>query len=180
MVKWMYGANVGNTSEVLEFEYNYVVATLTKINQEGDISLEDIKEQVTAIVKKQKKGKIIIEKINSESFSTLTDLATRMNSQIQIASKVNFLNNQIQNLGNEPQLLGMVSSSETNEIIEAIEGENAIFVAKVISRNEVRDSGDFSKQKKQMFTTIIRNASASVYNALKEDAEVIDNRNDFY
>ena len=180
MVRWMYNANIGDISEVFEFGNSYVVATLTKINQEGDISLEDIKEQVTAIVKKQKKGKIIIEKINSESFSTLTDLATRMNSQIQIASKVNFLNNQIQNLGNEPQLLGMVSSSETNEIIEAIEGENAIFVAKVISRNEVRDSGDFSKQKKQMFTTIIRNASASVYNALKEDAEVIDNRNDFY
>ena len=180
MVRWMYNANIGDISEVFEFGNSYVVATLTKINQEGDISLEDIKEQVTAIVKKQKKGKIIIEKINSESFSTLTDLATRMNSQIQIASKVSFLNNQIQNLGNEPQLLGAVSSSETNETTKALEGENAIFVARVISRNEARTSGDFSNQKNQMFTTIKRNASTSAYNTLKEDAEVIDNRNNFY
>ena len=39
---------------------------------------------------------------------------------------------------------------------------------------------DFSNQKNQMFTTIKRNASTSAYNTLKEDAEVIDNRNDFY
>ena len=180
MVKWMNGANVGDISEVFEFENNYVVAALTKINQEGDIPLDDVKEQITAIVKKQKKGKIIIEEINSESFSSLSDLATRMNSQVQIVSKVSFLNNQIQNLGNEPQLLGAVSSSETNETTKALEGENAIFVARVISRNEARTSGDFSKQKNQIFTTIKRNASTSAYNTLKEDAEVIDNRNDFY
>ncbi len=131
-------------------------------------------------MKKQKKGKIIIAEINSESFSNLTDLATRMNSQVQTASKVSFLNNQIQNLGNEPQLLGAVSSLGTNETTKALEGENAIFMAQVISRNEARTSGDFSKQKEQMFTAIMRNASTSAFNALKEEAEVIDNRNDFY
>ena len=103
-----------------------------------------------------------------------------MNSEVQQASKATFLSSQVQNLGNEPALVGIVSAYEKEVISDPIIGNNAVFVAKVLSKNEARNSGDFSNQKDQVSQAIKQNASNSAYNAIKENARVIDNRNDFY
>ena len=180
LIKWMRNANVGEVSEVFEFGNNYVVATLTKVNSEGDISLEDVSVEIEAKVRKQKKGKMIIDEINSETYNTLAELASTMRSQVQQATKASFLSSQIQNLGNEPELVGLVCASENDVITKPIIGNNAVFVAKVISRNEPRTTGDFSQQKIQITNELKQNVSTSAYNAIKENAGIIDNRNDFY
>ncbi len=180
MIKWMRNANLGDISDIFEFGNNYVVATLTKVNEEGDIPLEDVKEEIRAKALKQKKGKMIVTEINSVSFSSLEELASRMQSQVQLASKTTFLSSQIQNLGNEPELVGLICASENDVIIKPIIGNNAVFVAKVIRRNDSRTTGDFSQQQIQITNTLKQNASISAYNAIKENAGIVDNRNDFY
>ena len=176
----MRNANVGQVSEVFEFGNNYVVATLTKVNSKGDIPLEDIKEEIKAKVLKKKKGKMIVDEINAESFSTLAELAIRMSSQVQQASKTTFLSSQVQNLGNEPELVGLICASEKEVITQPIVGNNAVFVTKVMSRNQERTSGDFSQQQVQISQALKQSASAAAYNAVKENAGIVDNRNDFY
>ena len=180
MIKWMRNANLGDISDIFEFGNNYVVATLTKVNEEGNIPLEDVKEEIRAKALKQKKGKMIVAEINSVSFSSLEELASRMQSQVQLASKTTFLSSQIQNLGNEPELVGLICASENDVIIKPIIGNNAVFVAKVIRRNDSRTTGDFSQQQIQITNTLKQNASISAYNAIKENAGIVDNRNDFY
>ena len=180
MIRWMKNANVGQVSEVFEFGNNYVVATLTKVNSKGDIPLEDIKEEIKAKVLKKKKGKMIVDEINAESFSTLAELAIRMSSQVQQASKTTFLSSQVQNLGNEPELVGLICASEKEVITQPIVGNNAVFVTKVMSRNQERTSGDFSQQQVQISQALKQSASAAAYNAVKENAGIVDNRNDFY
>ena len=44
MIRWMKDAQKGEISDVFEFGNNYVVATLTKVNEEGNIPLEYVKE----------------------------------------------------------------------------------------------------------------------------------------
>ncbi|MBC8266007.1 MAG: peptidylprolyl isomerase [Flavobacteriales bacterium] len=180
MIKWMQNATVDQVSEVFEFGNNYVVAVLTKINEEGDVPLEDLKEEIESKVRKQKKGKMIVDEIKLEQFSTLQELATKMNSQVKIAEKVNFLSNQIQNLGIEPDLVGLACASGKEEITNPIIGRNAIFVLKVINRNERLSSGDFSQQQQQMMSTLKQNAAIAAFNVLKENAKIVDNRNNFY
>ena len=180
MIRWMRNANVGQVSEVFEFGNNYVVATLTKVNSKGDIPLEDIKEEIKAKALKQKKGKMIVDEINAESFSTLAELAIRMSSQVQQASETTFLSSQVQNLGNEPELVGLICASEKEVITQPIVGNNAVFVTKVMSRNQERTSGDFSQQQVQISQALKQSASAAAYNAVKENAGIVDNRNDFY
>jgi len=180
LIKWMRNANVGEVSEVFEFENNYVVATLTKVNLEGDISLEDVSVEIEAKVRKQKKSKMIIDEINSETFNTLAELASTMRSQVQQATKASFLSSQIQNLGNEPELVGLICASEEDKISQPIVGSNAVFVAKVLSKNEARTTGDFTQQQVQISQSLKQSASVDAYNAVKENAGVVDNRNDFY
>ena len=180
MIRWMKDAQKGEISDVFEFGNNYVVATLTKINLEGDIPLEDVKTEIESKVRKKQKGKMIVDEINSIIYKTLSELATAMSSQVKLATNVSFLSSQVQNLGNEPELVGLVCASENDVIIKPIIGNNAVFVSKVISRNEPRTSGDFSQQKIQITNELKQNVSTSAYNAIKENAVIIDNRNDFY
>ena len=130
--------------------------------------------------RKKQKGKMIVDEINSIIYKTLSELATAMSSQVKLATNVSFLSSQVQNLGNEPELVGLVCASENDVIIKPIIGNNAVFVSKVISRNEPRTSGDFSQQKIQITNELKQNASTSAYNAIKENAVIVDSRNDFY
>ena len=165
---------------MFEFDNNYVVATLTKINLEGDIPLEDVKIEIESKVRKKQKGNMIVDEINSITYKTLSELATAMSSEIKLAKNVSFLSSQVENLGNEPELVGLICASKNDIIIEPIIGNNAVFVSKVISRNEPRTSGDFSQQKIQITNQLKQNVSTSAYNAIKENAVIVDNRNDFY
>jgi len=103
-----------------------------------------------------------------------------MSSQVKLAKNVSFLSSQVQNLGNEPELVGLICASKNDIIIKPIIGNNAVFVSKIISRNEPRTSGDFSQQKTQITNELKQNVSTSAYNAIKENAVIVDNRNDFY
>ena len=99
MIRWMKDAKKGEISDVFEFGNNYVVATLTKINLEGDIPLEDVKIEIESKVRKKQKGKMIVDEINSITYKTLSELATAMSSEIKLAKNVSFSSSQVQNLG---------------------------------------------------------------------------------
>jgi len=180
MIRWMNEVNTGEVSDVFEFDDNYVIAILTKIHEEGNIPLEDVTVEIESKVRKEKQGEMIVEEINSLNYNSLSDVANTMSSQVQQALQATFSSNQIQNLGNEPALVGLVSSIEHEKLSNPIIGNNAVFVTKVLSRNESKTSGDFSKQREQIAQTLSRNASIAAYNAIKGDAGVIDNRNNFY
>ena len=124
---------------------------------------------------------MIVDEINSIAYKTLSELATKMSSQVQVASNTNFLSSEIQGFFSlEPKLVGLICASKNDVIIKPLIGDNAVFVSKVISRNEPRTTGDFSQQQIQITNALKQNASTSAYNAIKENAGVVDNRNDFY
>ena len=180
IIRWMQNANVGEVSEVFEFENNYVVAMLTKINKEGNTPIDDIRDEIETEVIKEKKGNTIVDQIKSKNYKSLNELAVYMNSKVQTVSNLGFATTYVENLGVEPKLVGLIYSSRKGEITAPIVGVNSVFVAKVISKNEKKISGDFSQQQNQISKTIKQTSSIAAYNTLKQDAKVIDNRNAFY
>ena len=83
-----------------------------------------------------------------------------------------------QNLWTE--LVGSIFANKAGDISSPIIGRNAVYVVQVVSINESVLSEDFTAQKLNMqkqATSYVNNAS---YNALKEAANVKDNRVDFY
>ena len=180
IIRWMQNANVGEVSEVFEFENNYVVAMLTKINKAGNTPIDDIKDEIETEVIKEKKGNTIVDQIKSKNYKSLNELAVYMNSKVQTVSNLGFATTYVENLGVEPKLVGLIYSSRKGEITAPIVGVNSVFVAKVISKNEKKISGDFSQQQNQISKTIKQTSSIAAYNTLKQDAKVIDNRNAFY
>ena len=98
--------------------------------------MEEVRIEIESKVRKEIKSNMIIEEINALSYNSLSELAIAMNSQVQQASKATFLSSQVQNIGNEPALIGMVSACDKDILSVPIVGNNAIFVANVLSKND--------------------------------------------
>ena len=178
MVKWMNTNEAGSVSEVFQFENSYVVAYLTKEYAEGVTELEDIKEQITALVIKEKKATKIAEGISLSD--DLATIASNNSTTVVSAQKATLANLSVQGIGYEPELVGSIFGTLVNTTSAPITGKNAVYVVEVTAVDEVKLTGDFTQQKANIVRQASSAASGQSYNALKEAADVIDNRSDIY
>ena len=178
MVRWMNTNEAESVSEVFQFENSYVVAYLTKEYEEGTTELEDIKEQISALVIKEKKANKITDSITATN--DLASIASSNSTTVVSAQKATMANLSVQGIGYEPELVGSIFGTKLNSISAPITGNNAVYVVEVIAIDDEKLEGNFSQQK----TNIVKQASSAAngqsYNALKESANVQDNRSDFY
>ncbi len=178
MVRWMNTNEAGSVSEVFQFENSYVVAYLTKEYEEGTTELEDIKEQISALVIKEKKANKITESITATN--DLVSIASSNSTTVVSAQKATMANLSVQGIGYEPELVGSIFGTKLNSISAPITGNNAVYVVEVIAIDDEKLEGNFSQQKTNIVNQASSAANGQSYNALKEDADVIDNRSDFY
>ena len=177
MVRWMNRANVGDVSEVFQFDDSYVVAYITKHRKEGFISLEEVTEQIKAIVKKKKKGDLISDLIKGQDLATI---AAKNNTTIVNDKTINFANLSIQGMGYEPELIGAVFGTPLNTLSEPVIGNSAVYVFNVTFKDQEQKEGDFLSQKNKLATDAKRYSNSTAYTVLKENANIKDYRSDFY
>ena len=177
MVRWIHSAKVHSVSEVFQFDNSYVVAYITDEYLKGISDLEQIKEQITALVIKEKKGLAISEAIIA---SDLASIASANSTEVVSDQKATFANLSIEGIGYEPELVGNVFSSKVGDVSSPIIGRNAVYVIKVLSVDESVSNQDLTDQKLNIQKQAISYVNNASYNALKEAANVIDNRVDFY
>lgn len=177
MVRWMNTAEEGTVSEVFQFENSYVVAYLTKSNAEGVTPLEDIKEQISALVAKDKKAAHII---NGISGADLQSIATANGQTVVNSQRANLANLSLQGIGYDPELVGSIFGSSVGSISSPIKGANAVYVVEVTAKDEAKTAGDFTAQKKEVSKGAATYSSSAAYKVLNTEADVKDNRSDFY
>lgn len=178
MVRWMNTNEAGSVSEVFQFENSYVVAYLTKEYEEGTTELEDIKEQISALVIKEKKANKITESITATN--DLASIASSNSTTVVSAQKATMANLSVQGIGYEPELVGSIFGTDVNSISTPITGKNAVYVVEVTAIDDEKLEGNFSQQKTNIVNQASSAANGQSYNALKETANVQDNRSDFY
>ena len=177
MVRWLYTAEVDEVSEVFQFDNSYVVAYVTKEYSKGVSSLDDIKEQIMSLVIKEKKGLEISASIKN---SDLSAIASVNEVEVIKGQKATFSNLSIQGIGYEPELVGVAFSSQVGVLSAPIIGRNAVYVIEALAFDEKTSTEDFITQKLNIQKQAISYANNASYNALKEAANVKDNRVDFY
>jgi len=178
MVRWMNTNKTGSVSEVFQFDNSYVVAYLTKEYLEGTTELEDIKEQISALVIKEKKANKITESITEAN--DLASIASSNSTIIVSAQKATMANLSVQGIGYEPELVGSIFGADVNSISGPIIGSNAVYFVEVTAIDDEKLEGNFSQQKTKILKQTSSAANGRSYNVLKETANVKDNRSDFY
>ena len=181
-VFWAYSSNTTiNTVKLDDQNNRIVVAMLTKITEEGIQSLDDVRFQVEAAVKREKSAEALKEEFNKSlsAATNIDELAKEMSLVSESASLLSFSSNSIPG-GFEPNVVGAFYGVEQGQMSTPIVGNSGVYVVSTEAIKESPAPKDYSALKKQLESQLQPRADFEVFNALKELAEIEDNRAKFY
>lgn len=175
IVRWAFDDNtkVGDMSKVFPIENMYVVAVLTKIVPEGFAPYDElIKNHSTQIIK-EKKGEMIAEK--AKAYGTdYEKMIKELNGEKVNVENISFDSNVFGSLGNEERISGTALGMNEGVFSAPIEGGNAYAVVKVTSTTPAGNT-DFNSFQTSMKSTFTNKVTNNAYNALFENAKVVNN-----
>ena len=114
------------------------------------------------------------------SDADLTTIATNHGQTVVSAQRANLSNLSLQDIGYDPELVGFIFAINIGDISNPIEGKNAVYVIEVTAKDDAKTSGDFTQQKQEMQKGTAAYSNGAAYKVLNTEANVKDNRSDFY
>ncbi len=178
IVNWVFNEDtkIGDTKRFSVTD-GYVIAQVTDKNPKGLMSVADASATVTPILRNEKKAKKIRESISG---TTLEEIAKNQNVTVQTASGVSMANPVIAGANNEPKVVGIAFGTKPGETTELIDGKSGVYKVKTTAFNPAPKLESYVNYANQMSTKAIPSAQSAVYNALKKQADIEDNRATFY
>jgi len=151
----------------------YLVAQVVAENEAGLMSTDDASATVLPILRKQKKAKLIKDRI---SVSTLEDLAAAENSRVRSASAINMKSPTITGAGREPLVVGTAFGLSEGETSGLVEGEKGVYMVQVTKITPAVKLDNYQAAANRVEQQKTSSVSSKLYNALKSAAEIEDNR----
>lgn len=161
----------------LFYNARYIVPALKTIIKPGISTIADVKENFTDRVKNQKKVELLAAKITSKD---LNAIASQFNVKVDTVKNINFGMNFLPGLGNETKLIGRVSVMEIGQVSEPVIGQNAVYVAELLSRSDVGTGSDLSSFKEQLTMSARGSVDSRLMEVVKSVSKIKDNRYTFY
>lgn len=180
LIRWAFEAEKGNVSQVFELGNTFVVGVLTNIKEEGFTAIDDIREELEAGAIKDKKAAMFMKEFEAARAGDIQSIADNMNLPVEVKENVTFGSMAIQGLGREPALIGTVAGMESGDISKPIKGDQGVYVVSVDSRTELPEQSNFANNGRILNGSLSSRVDFEVYEALKEKAEVVDNRAKFF
>ena len=178
IVTWAFNKDT-NIGDVKRFNTTngYVIAQLTRKNPKGLKSIAEASATVTPILRNEKKAKLIRESISS---TDIKKVASSQNLSTKIANAITMANPTIAGAGTEPKVIGTAFGLKLGETSKLIDGVKGVFMVKVTAVNNAPDLQDYSAFANQLNTSSAAFIDANAFNALKNKADIEDNRAAFY
>lgn len=178
IIRWAYAetTSIGDVSSVFEDEKKYVVATLKQVQEDGLIPFEDVEEQIRPIVMNQKKADVLEERINSFGTVDLYAIADKLDQSVDTAT-ISYTSRNLPGFGSEYELIGKIFTLEPGVSSGPIKGNNAVFVVIADDIKRPEDQTNYAANAgmvERKFTSHFM--GSSFVNALKEQADIDDNR----
>ncbi len=182
VVQWLFrDAKEDQVSEVFDLQDQYVVAVMTGEIEKGYKSLDLVKEEISPAVKNELKGKVIIEKLKGleGSFDEIAKSFGK-DATVYTNSSVKLNTNSLTSVGFDPVAIGKVFSIEDGKRSQAYAGENGVVIIETKTKTLAPAIGDYTMFNTQLQQSATNRNSASITDAIKEDAKIEDRRFRFY
>lgn len=182
LVRWMYENETGKVSDPFEFGNKFVVAHLVGVKEKGIAPLDQVKDVAKEGAIRDKKAEKFIADLTAakSGVSSIDDLAKKVNETAVDAKDVTFAMYAIPGAGSEGSLLGTAVSIKQNTLSAPIKGKSGVFVIVVNNVKQVPAPKDYNDQKKRASGNTAMRVDYEVFDALKEEANIVDNRGKFY
>jgi parvulin-like peptidyl-prolyl isomerase len=155
----------------------FVVVKLTGVNSAGLMSSES--GSVTALpeIRKEKKAEIIKARISA---TTLDEIATAEDQTIKTAVAVNMKNPTLSGAGREPLVIGTAFGLEEGATSGLISGNSGVYAVQVTKVTAAAALPSYQAAANRVGKAKENAVNTQLYNALKDAAEIEDNRAVFY
>jgi peptidyl-prolyl cis-trans isomerase D len=178
IVQWAFAEDT-ELGDIKRFDVNngYAVVQLTATYKKGLMDVEDASVTVLPILRKKKKA----EKIRAANTGkSLTDIASSNNTNVSTATALTVKTPTIPGAGREPLVVGTAFSMNTGDTSKLIEGETGVFMFEVTNKEEAPVLDNYVTYANALQAANAASVANGVINALKEKAEIEDNRAVFY
>jgi peptidyl-prolyl cis-trans isomerase D len=179
LVRWAFKAEKGDVSDqVFTVDDQYVVARLTAVKPKGILALDVIKKQIEPAVRNKVKARMLTEKFNAslKGSSTIDQVAQKAGSKVVPVQNIVFANPILPGVSAEYALIGRVFGSQPNKLSKVVEGQQGVYVFVVDSFINPAPLNNSVRERQQIAQALLQRAESQLFEALKDKANVKDNR----
>lgn len=181
IVRWVYEAQKGEVSKVFELDNKYVVAMLISIKEKGVLPLEEVRTQVETEAKKQKKADQFIAKLENAKTGAkeLSEVSTKSGLALENISNVTFSSPSLMGQP-EPSVVGRLTTSGPSKLIGPLKGDGGVYLLQIDQKVEAKPLTDVKSVIGQLQPSLSSRVDYAVFEALKDIADIQDNRARFF
>ncbi|RIV44203.1 peptidylprolyl isomerase [Flagellimonas pelagia] len=178
IVQWAFNEET-SVGDIRRFNVTngYAVVQLTKKYKKGLMSPEDASAIALPEIRKELKAEQIIAANKGKAMDAI---ASDNNVSLSTASAVTVKSPTLPGSGREPLVVGTAFALEKDQTSNLIKGETGVFMVKVTKKEAAPDVDNFSTYANSLRSSAAARVNGAVYNALKDKAEIEDNRATFY
>ena len=175
-------SDVGDISAPIELSNELVVLQLIEITEEGFRPFEDVRSQLEAAVRIEKRKEILQAQIQDwlTQHNDMISLSEATGKSIESVVNVSANSTVLKGAGREPEVIGYAFSMDVDERSGPIAGESAVYVLHLINKtkpNLAATTPDTFENIRQQLEQELNNEYLSVWiSQLKDEADIIDNR----
>ena len=179
VIKWLYEDQT-REGNVKRFSLNdgYIVAKALSFNKKSLPSVDEVRDEVSNILSKDKKFEFFVKKYKSSDYIEL--ISQDYDIKLERASAVTQNDPILVGAGNEPYIIGSSFSLDVNETSEILKGKNGIYQVRLISKDIADDISIDIAISNSMSDREIERISKLIPEVLESKAEIVDNRSLYY
>ncbi len=164
IVRWAFNNEKGAISEVISIGEQNIVAKVRKSSEHGIKPVEDVVFEIKNILRSEKKAEYIKAKL--EGATTLAEMATKLDVEVQTAKDINFKSFYIPSLGAAPKVVGALTTMKQGDTSNSIVTTNNVSVIEVTAATPAENTN--AKQEEAVLqsaaeTSFQQRVMASVY-----------------
>jgi peptidyl-prolyl cis-trans isomerase D len=178
IVKWAFAGdtNIGNVKRFEIANVGHVIAKLKKVTEKGLMSVEEARPQVEGLLKNKKKAEMIKAKMTG---SSLAAIAASNKVSIMNAVDLTIENAAVPGAGFEPKVVGTAFTSKAGQLSKTIDGNSGVYILVTKTVFKAPALPKYTDYVNKLKPQAVGNAGRFMQ-ALKNDADIQDNRADFY
>ena len=179
VIKWIYekGSRVGDVKR-FDLTDGYIVAKITDFNKKRLPSIEDIRDEISQILSRNKKFKYLSDKYKKNV--NIDNIAEEFSLEIENASAVTQYDPILVGAGVEPYIIGSSFSLDIDEVSDLLKGNSGVFIVKLLSKDFATEVDLVQEISNSLTNQELQRIATLIIEVIESKAEIVDNRSFYY
>lgn len=188
VTSFAFGNKLGTISEPIYTKDGIIVIMVSNVREEGIRSLEEVKITVKSMAIKQKKMEKVREQVDAfyKTLTSSSDIISAAQSNVNLIAQNTGVFKPTDGppgIGRDLKFIGSALSLNPGELSKPFEGNRGYYIIQLLSKSPF-DSVKYSSERELLSGQILQEkrnrAISDWHNALREKADIVDNRDKFF